>query len=128
MVAAGIIWKNGKILIAQRAKGKHLEGYWEFPGGKIRAGESSVDCLHRELKEELGITVSVRKFFMDSPFSYPEKEVCLLAYEVDYVGGEPELRDHDSIRWVEAKELLSFQLAPADRPIAEALSKVTLAG
>ena len=64
-VSAGIVCRNGKILICQRPKGKSLAGFWEFPGGKLEEGESLQDCLKRELKEELDIEVAVGDFFME---------------------------------------------------------------
>ena len=69
-VTAAIIRKNGKVLIARRARGQHLEGLWEFPGGKIENGETPEACLKRELFEEFGIDVRIGRFIAESCFSY----------------------------------------------------------
>jgi 8-oxo-dGTP diphosphatase len=121
-VTAGIIEKEGKILLARRGKGEFLEGMWEFPGGKIENGESPEECLKRELKEEFGIDAEVGAFFMDSCHSYEHVCIRLMAYRVPFFTGGLVPEDHDRIAWSTPDTLLSFKLAPADIPIARALS------
>lgn len=115
-VTAAIIWQEGQVFAARRAPGKHLEGHWEFPGGKVEKGESHQECLLRELNEELGITVNVGQFVGESVFDYGEKKVRLLAYNTELLDGEFTLKDHDEIRWVPINELEDLLWAPADIP------------
>ena len=79
-VTAAIIIEADKILIARRANGKHLSGYWEFPGGKLDDGETEKECLTREIKEELDIHIEVTDFFMENLHHYAEKTVLLKAF------------------------------------------------
>ncbi len=120
-VTAAIIRRDDQILLARRPEGDHLAGFWEFPGGKIEPGETPEECLARELKEEFGLNAEVGDFVASSRFDYGEREIELLAYEVELEAGEWILTSHDEARWVAAEDLLSFALAPADIPIAEAL-------
>lgn len=118
-VTAAIIEKDGKFLIAKRKKGKHMEGRWEFPGGKIESGESPEDCLRRELKKELGIIADILDFVAESVFNYGDKEVRLLGYMVKYISGEFKLNAHDEIRWVFPREFGSLDIVEADLPFVE---------
>ncbi len=122
-VAAAVIRKNGKVLIAQRASGEHLETFWEFPGGKIEKGETPEQCLKRELFEEFGIDVKIGPFIAESRFCYKSKNIRLLAYEVAYLGGDFSLKVHSAIAWVTLGEMANYSLAPADIPIAEKLKQ-----
>ena len=123
-VSAAVMCVDGKVLIARRAKQKHLGGYWEFPGGKVESGESVEDCLIREMKEEFGISVRVGDFIAENTHDYGTKVVRLLAFKVIHVSGEIQLTDHDRIEWAQANELLDFNLAPADVPIAQVIFEV----
>lgn len=110
------------ILLARRAVGGHLAGHWEFPGGKIEAGESPEECLARELREEFQVEATVGRFVASSRHAYADREIDLLAYEVELAPGPIVLNDHDEIRWVPAAEVLRYDLAPADVPIAQVLA------
>lgn len=118
-VVAGIITDNNKVLIAQRKKGKHLEYKWEFPGGKIEENETDEQALERELKEEFNIKVKVEDYITESVYDYDEKTIYLKAYLVKYISGEFLLNDHEQIKWVSKEDLLNYELAPADVPIAK---------
>ena len=107
--------------MARRAAGKHLEGLWEFPGGKVESGETNEQCLTRELMEEFGINVLVGPFFGESVFDYGHKTIRLLAYEAKYLSGNFGLNDHDKIGWVSPQELKALNWAPADLPFVEKL-------
>lgn len=120
-VTAAVIEKNSLILCAKRAKGQHLESYWEFPGGKIEHGETPEQCLKRELKEEFTIESEIGEFVAESIFDYAEKRIRLLAYKVKHLSGDFKLIDHDEIRWLPLNELDSLKWAPADLPIIRAL-------
>ena len=120
-VTAAIIERDGKFLIAKRKKGKHLEGKWEFPGGKIEEGETPEECLCRELFEEFGIQAKVEEYICDSIFDYGEKHIRLMGYRVKYISGNFLLNDHDDMRWITKAEFGDFDFAPADLPIIEKL-------
>jgi mutator protein MutT len=120
-VTAGIIESNNKILITRRKEGKHLAGFWEFPGGKIEEGESPESCLQRELSEELGINVLVGVFFMDNIYKYADKTVLLKSYKCKIESGDIIMTDHDKIEWVTSSDIKNFKFAPADIPFVTAL-------
>jgi 8-oxo-dGTP diphosphatase len=124
-VTAAIIEKGDKILIARRKEGKLLAGYWEFPGGKIEAGESPEACLQRELFEEFAIQSEVKEFIADSIYQYPMFTIQLLGYRVIHLNGDFKLTDHDRLEWVTLNEIDNFQLAPADLPILYAYHSST---
>ena len=121
-VAAAVIKKDGRVLLARRALGEHLEYKWEFPGGKIEPGETPEECLQRELKEEFSIIALANTFIGESIFHYPDKSIRLLAYEVRWLGGDFVLNVHDKIDWVMQEALLEKDLAAADIPIARLVS------
>ena len=116
-VTAAIIEKDNKFLIAKRKKGKHLEGKWEFPGGKIEPQETPELCLQRELKEEFGITTNIGNFVGESIFDYGDRKIRLLGYKVEYLKGEFNLKDHDEIRWITVDEFHKYDIADADVPL-----------
>jgi len=117
-VTCAIIEKEGKILIARCAEGQKLAGKWEFPGGKVEDGESPEECLKRELEEEFGIQVEVGEFITSNKHTYEHISIELMAYRVKYISGEFTLTDYDTIEWVAPEELLNYDLAEADIPIA----------
>jgi len=118
-VTAAIIEKDGKFLIAQRKKGKHLELKWEFPGGKIEPGEAPEECLKRELAEEFGIETEVKSFIGESLFDYGTRTIRLLGYLVDYHSGDFKLQAHEAVAWISPHEFSQYDFAPADLPFIE---------
>ncbi len=116
-VTAAIIENNGKFLIAKRKKGKHLEGKWEFPGGKVEHKETPETCLWRELKEEFGITTKIGKFLAESVFEYEDRKIRLLGYRAEYISGEFQLNAHEEIRWISVDEFEKYDFADADIPL-----------
>jgi 8-oxo-dGTP diphosphatase len=120
-VAAGLIVRGGRYLIARRKAGTHLGGLWEFPGGKREAGESLEDCLHRELREELGIDVTPPVHFRVIRHEYPEKTVELHFFRCSVRRGEAMALDCEEVRWVMPGELSDYEFPPADHPLIEAL-------
>lgn len=122
MVAAGILEREGTTLAARRKKGSHLEGHWEFPGGKLEPDESPEECLVRELSEEIGVVARPRRILEVVFHRYPEKSVLLLFYRCDLVEGEPRPLDCDEVRWVPLDELPGLQWAPADVPFVRRLA------
>ncbi|MBS3975836.1 MAG: 8-oxo-dGTP diphosphatase MutT [Syntrophomonadaceae bacterium] len=120
-VTAAIMLDGDKVLIAKRASGDRLSKKWEFPGGKIEAGESPEECLARELCEELGIEARVGSFFARSIYHYEHGVIELLAYFADWVSGEMFTHFHDDAKWVSIKDVDLYDFAPADVPIKEKL-------
>ena len=120
VVTAALILDQGKVLIACRASGEHA-GFWEFPGGKLEPNESPEDCLFREIQEELSITIKIDEHFYDSIYDYGRGVLCLKSYLCRWLDGDIKLQDHQSVEWVEAGNLLSYNLLAADIPIAEKL-------
>ena len=112
---------TGRVLVAERPAGKHLAGFWEFPGGKSDPGESPLDALRRELAEELGIHVESAEPLISVPWSYPEKAIVLDAWIVTAYSGDVHAREHEALRWVDPIQLASLPMPPADEPIVTAL-------
>jgi len=121
-VTAGIIRNEaGDILVTQRPEGGRLAKKWEFPGGKIREGESPKACLVREIQEELDIKIEVEGLFHAVNHHYPEEDILLLVYVCRFVNGSIQLNAHRDFRWVEPKDLEHMDLADADIPIMQRL-------
>lgn len=120
-VVCGIVFKEDKILLCRRKAKKSLGGYWEFPGGKVEPNELESDALVRELKEELSMKVEITKHFKTIIHQYENVQIELIAYGCKFIQADFVLVDHDEIQWVEKRGLLSFNLAPADIPIAKGL-------
>ena len=120
-VVAGVLRDtSGRVLIAQRPAGKPLAGFWEFPGGKLAAGETDREALRRELAEELGVALQDCHPLLTLRHDYGERMVELAVYEVEYVG-EPSGLERQALKWVALAQLGTEALLPADRPIVEAL-------
>jgi 8-oxo-dGTP diphosphatase len=113
----------GRVLVAQRPAGKSLAGGWEFPGGKLHAGEARIAGLARELEEELGIRVDPASCrpLIRYLHAYPELEVLLDVFRVARWSGTPQCLEHQALDWRPADALLSHGLLPADAPIVNAL-------
>ena len=121
-VTAAILIENGRVLIARRRPGASQVSRWEFPGGKVRPGESPAQCLEREIREELGIRVAVGEFFGESIHAYADRTIRLLAYRVRRAeGGEMSLNDHAELAWVAIADLGQYRFCPADIPFTEKL-------
>jgi 8-oxo-dGTP diphosphatase len=121
-VAAGILHDAcGRVLISERLEGGPFKGLWEFPGGKIGAGESATEALTRELAEEIGIEVAKSREFMSLRHEYSDRIVEIDFFLISEWRREPEGREGQQLRWVEAALLEAEALLPADKPIVEAL-------
>lgn len=118
-VAAAISIENSKILIARRAPHLKLAGYWEFPGGKIENNETVAECILRELDEELSIKCEPGQILISSFYEYEHGQFEIIGIAVKADFNSAILKDHDQLHWVKIPELLNYQLAPADIPIAK---------
>jgi len=120
-VSAALIFRDAKLLITQRHAKAHLGGLWEFPGGKREAGETFEQCLVREIREELGVEISVGELFDEVSHSYPEKSVHLKFFVCKLLSGEPQPLDCAAVKWVAKTELASFQFPAADAQLLQKL-------
>ena len=124
-VVAGILQdRDGRILIADRTRSRSLKDHWEFPGGKVNAGETSEDALRRELAEELGIEIAAVSRFLHAEHDYPHISVAIEFFLVSSWEGTPDGLEGQQIRWVDRTSLDPDMLLPADAPIVEALHKL----
>ena len=125
-VAVGVISDGGaNILIAKRAQHLHQGGLWEFPGGKVEAGETVEQALRRELLEELAIEVTAQQPLLVIEHDYPDKAVFLDVWWVSAFSGEPQAREGQPLRWAAAASLDEFEFPAANAPIIAAVrSKV----
>ena len=113
-VSAALIFRAGKLLITQRHASSHLGGLWEFPGGKREPGETFEQCLVREIREELGVEISVGELFEEVRHDYPEKSVHLKFFCCRLLAGEPQPLDCAAVRWVDKTGLGSYEFPAAD--------------
>jgi 8-oxo-dGTP diphosphatase len=116
VVAAAIIRRGDAFLLTRRQAGVHLEGYWEFPGGKCEPGESLEACLVRELREELAVTATVRAEVFTVTHEYDDRSVELHFSACDLVG-EPVPQQGQEMQWVPRTELQNLTFPPADREL-----------
>lgn len=114
VVAAGIIFRGGRILITQRPAGKHGALKWEFPGGKMEPDEDPRACLAREVHEELGVRITVGRILETVFHRYPERSVLLLFYRCDWESGDPVAVECAAFEWAAPSELLKFDFLEAD--------------
>ncbi len=123
-VVAAVIYDQGKesVLIAKRSDDKHQGGKWEFPGGKVEAGETAHAALERELFEELDIQINAFQPLLEVRHQYADKSVHLDVYEVVQFSGEAIGKEGQEIRWVKIVELAAFTFPSANEEILEAIS------
>ena len=112
-VVAAVIEQHGAFLVTQRQPGTHLAGLWEFPGGKIDAGESRADALRREIREELDADVTVGELILETTHAYPNRAITLCFYRC-VLRGDPRPVLGQAMRWVPRHELSSLDFPPAD--------------
>ena len=124
VVAAALVDDEGRVLIAQRPQGKQLAGLWEFPGGKVEPGETPELALIRELEEELGIIVKQACLapFVFASHTYDDFHLLMPLFLIRRWEGEPEAREHTSIKWVRPNDMRNFPMPPADAPLVAYLN------
>jgi 8-oxo-dGTP diphosphatase len=120
VVAAAVIERDDRFLLTRRQRGVHLEGYWEFPGGKCEPGETHAACLVREIREELGVEAAVGGEVLATSHAYPDRLVELHFLRCD-VGGAPAPQLGQEMRWVAREELATLTFPPADTELIQML-------
>jgi 8-oxo-dGTP diphosphatase len=119
-VTCAIIERNGFVLAAQRSSSMSLPLKWEFPGGKVNAGESYEECLVRELTEELGIIARISARLSPATHQYPSFTITLFPFICSIERGELTLNEHVAVKWLRPDNLRSLDWAEADIPIVDA--------
>ena len=121
-VAVGVLTgADGRVLIARRAQDAHQGGLWEFPGGKVEAGESVQQALAREFAEELGVQVHATHPLLLQPFDYGDKAVLLDVHRITEWDGEPRGMEGQPLAWVAPEALEEYAFPAANRPILKNL-------
>jgi mutator protein MutT len=120
-VTAGLVFRDGKLLITQRKPDSHLGGLWEFPGGKLECGETFEAALVRELDEELAIDVEVGPLIEEITHDYPEKSVRLKFFKCAWLRKEPHPHDVHAFAWITPAELCSYEFPAADARLLDQL-------
>ena len=122
-VGVAVIWNaEGRIAIDRRLPEGEFGNFWEFPGGKIEAGETPAACIRREVREELGIEVEVGDRILEVARDYPRFRVTLYVHRCQYVSGTPQCLACQEIRWVLPSELSQFAFPPANQAIVALLA------
>jgi 8-oxo-dGTP diphosphatase len=116
-VVCAIIERDEQFLIARRSPGRHLARKWEFPGGKIEPGESEIEALERELREELGVEVEIIERLTPVEHRYPDRSLRLIAFRCRIVDGAPQAGEHEELRWIGIDEAREYDFPEADIPI-----------
>lgn len=128
-VACAIIELEGKVLAAQRSATMSLPLKWEFPGGKIEVGETADECLIRELREELGVSVHIGAALSPATHGYPDFTVTLYPFTCRMAGGLITMHEHHALQWIEPQRLPELDWAAADLPvICEYMARVVASG
>ncbi|MDX5331261.1 MAG: 8-oxo-dGTP diphosphatase MutT [Caulobacteraceae bacterium] len=119
VAAAALVDSDGRVLICQRPQGKQLAGLWEFPGGKVEAGETPEACLIRELDEELGIQVTNACLapFVFASHGYESFHLIMPLYLCRRWSGVVTAREHEALAWVKPQKLKDYPMPPADAPL-----------
>ncbi len=122
-VSAGLVFRDGKLLLTQRYAGAHLGGLWEFPGGKRHPDETFEECLRRELREELGIEVEIHELVESVVHEYPEKTVLLKFFRCGWLRNEPQALGCPAFAWIAPAELDRYEFPAADARLLEKLRR-----
>jgi len=125
-VTCAIILKNEKILVTQRSEKMKLPLKWEFPGGKLEFNESEIDCIKREIKEEININIEVLQKLSNNVHDYDTFKINLIPFLANYISGEIVLAEHKDFKLLDKSELLNLDWAEADLPIVGEFLKLEL--
>ena len=118
-VVAGIIYKDGKFLIAQRSLKKAQGGLWEFPGGKVELEETKENALIREIKEEFNADIRVDGYVGENVHHYPEKDIKLMFYKATLLSDTITLNEHEDYKWITKEDKDKYKFAGADEMVFE---------
>ena len=122
-VVAALIWSGNRFLACQRPAHKARGLLWEFVGGKVEPGESKEQALVHECQEELAVTVAPQDIFMEVTHEYPDMTVHLTLFNAGITAGEPQLLEHNALRWITVDEIDELDFCPADTQILQQLKK-----
>lgn len=122
-VVAALIWREGKFLICQRPANKARALLWEFVGGKVEAGETKEQALIRECQEELALQVAPLDVFMEVTHVYPDVTVHLTLFNATATG-DPQMLEHNDIKWIDVSEIDNYEFCPADVDILQKLKEL----
>ena len=114
-VVAALIWEGNEFMICQRPANKSRALLWEFVGGKVESNETKEQALIRECKEELNITLSVGRVFMEVVHEYPDMTVRLTLFNATILEGIPQKIEHNDIKWITPNEISNYDFCPADQ-------------
>ena len=121
-VVAAIIRKDGQVFATQRGYGEWKD-WWEFPGGKLEAGESPEEALKREIREELSTDICIEEFLCTVEYDYPKFHLTMHCYKCSLLTEALHLNEHEAARWLTIKEIDSVRLLPADILVVKSLKK-----
>lgn len=124
VVTAAVIRRDSTFLVTRRVSGVHLEGYWEFPGGKCEPGETHEDCLRREIEEELGVAVRIRRKIFEVSHEYPDRTIELHFFDCELIG-EPRPILGQEMLWIDRERLATLAFPPADAELIGILQRGT---
>jgi mutator protein MutT len=119
-VVAAVVERGGCFLVTRRQPGVHLEGYWEFPGGKCEAAETHDGCLRREILEELGVSARVGALLLETSHDYADRTLRLYFYRCE-IDGDPQPLLKQDITWATRTELGTLDFPPADAELIRIL-------
>ncbi len=125
-VALALVWRDGQLLVSRRHHDAHLGGYWEFPGGKVKPGESAAQCAMREVLEEVGVTCLAEAERAPIEHTYSDRAVRLQPVDCRYVSGVAACAGVLEVRWVLPNELSRLRLPPANDALVAELTSVSL--
>jgi mutator protein MutT len=122
---AVVMTQNNQVLIVKKDPDHKLAGLWEFPGGKLEAGESLEACIKREMQEELAVDVEMKELLVTYFYPLPRNTLKINAYFANPLSDQMTLMEHIDLRWVEIEALRAYDFVPSDLPVVEALEKWT---
>jgi 8-oxo-dGTP diphosphatase len=125
LVVAALIREGGRILMSRRRPDQAMPDLWEFPGGKVEAGEHPEAALVREVREELGCEIAIDRIDEVVFHAYPEFDLYMLVYASRIAAGTPRAVEVADVQWIEAQALPTLDLLPADYPLARRLANET---
>ncbi len=123
-VVAALLWSGDRFMICQRPAHKARGLLWEFVGGKVEPGETKEAALIRECREELAVEIKVDDVFMDVLHDYPDLLVHLTLFNAKLINGEPQLLEHNALKWITPAEIPQYDFCPADVEILEQITAV----